>query len=246
LAKSLETNLRHEIKLLISYADYVALSRKLSTVMDKDKYTLEQGDYFIRSLYLDDIYDSAYHEKVSGSDNRRKYRIRIYNNSDKVIKLERKEKFGARIKKTSCSITREIYDEYMAGNPAPLLDVGHPLADEVYTLARSKQLSPCVIVDYDREAYVHPLANTRLTFDKALHASITSYDIFEDNITTMPIFPYGSVIFEVKYDDFLPAHLASMISTVNGHKMSLSKFCLCRDKLIESNFTTKGLNRIMF
>ncbi len=240
MAKSLETNLRHEIKLLISYADYVALSRKLSTVMDKDKFTREQGDYFIRSLYLDDIYDSAYHEKISGSDNRRKYRIRIYNNSDNVIKLERKEKFGARIKKTSCSITREMYDEYIAGNPAPLLDVGHPLADEVYTLAQSKKLSPCVIVDYDREAYVHPLANTRLTFDKFLHGGITGFDIFDEKLTTMPIFPQGSVIFEVKYDDYLPAHLAAIVSTVNGAKMSLSKFCMCREKLVENNFTTAG------
>lgn len=238
MAKSLVTNLRHEIKLLIPYADYVALSSKLSMVCEKDKFTQENGDYFIRSLYLDDIYNSSYTEKIAGSDNRKKYRIRIYNYNDNVIKLEKKEKFGARIKKTSCPITRYMYDQYMLGNYEPLLETEEPLAKEVYTMAKSIKLEPSVIVDYDREAYVHPLSNTRLTFDKALHSGVTGFDIFDKDLTTMAIFPEGSVIFEVKYDNYLPAHLAAIISTVRGFKMSLSKFCMCREKLAELNTTS--------
>jgi len=238
LAKSLVTNLRHEIKLLIPYADYIALSRRLSVILEKDKFTKENGDYFIRSLYLDDIYNSSYVEKIAGTDNRCKYRIRIYNCSDDVIKLEKKEKFGARIKKTSCSITREMYDELMAGNPAPLLETGEPLAKEVYTMVRARKLAPSVIVDYDREAYVHPLSNTRLTFDKSLHSGVSGFDIFDKDAVTLPIFPNGSVIFEVKYDTYLPAHLAAIISSARGLKLSLSKFCMCREKLADVNATS--------
>lgn len=237
MAKCLITNLRHEIKILINYADYIALANKLSMVCEKDPFTQENGDYFIRSLYLDDIYNSSYNEKISGTDKRHKYRIRIYNYSDSVIKLEKKEKFGSRIKKTSFPITREMYDDFMADKPETLLSTDEPLAKEVYTMIKSEKLEPSVIVDYDREAYVHPLSNTRLTFDKALHSGITDFDIFNKDITTMAVFPEGSVIFEVKYDDYLPAHLAAIISTVQGYKISLSKFCMCRNKLNELNIS---------
>ncbi len=237
MAKINVKGMRHEIKILITYADYVDLSNKLSMVCSKDEFTTDEGDYFIRSLYFDDVYNSSYVEKVGGSDNRKKYRIRIYNYSDSVIKLECKEKLGSRIKKTSCRITREIYDDIMVGKYESLLTIDHPLAKEYYALMRGILLSPAIIVDYDREAFVHPLSNTRITFDKNLHAGITSFDIFDENLTTMPVYPNGSIILEVKYDHFLPAHLATMISTVIGAKMSLSKFCLCRDRLTEINLT---------
>ena len=70
---------RHEIKILLSYAEYLSLSARLKGVASPDKYSMENGDYFIRSLYLDDIYNTAYRTKIAGVDNRKKYRIRCYN-----------------------------------------------------------------------------------------------------------------------------------------------------------------------
>lgn len=224
---------RHEIKILLSYAEYLSLSAKLKAVAVPDRYSLEDGDYFIRSLYLDDIYNTAYTTKISGTDNRKKYRIRCYNGSRDVIKFECKNKYKDRIHKISFPITYEQYAMFMEGKYDFLTAIEHPLAREIYGLIKKSGLSLSVIVDYSREAYVHPLSNTRLTFDKNLRSVINSYDIFSDDIYSLPVFENGSVIFEIKYDEFIPAHIADIIASLRGTKMSLSKFCMCKDKLLE-------------
>ena len=83
--------LRHEQKYYISYGEYYNLVSKLSAVLKRDGNYGDKG-YFIRSLYFDDMYNSSYYEKEAGNFTRSKYRIRIYNYSDKYgdIKLEQK------------------------------------------------------------------------------------------------------------------------------------------------------------
>lgn len=230
-----ENALRHEIKLLMSYADYLLLSRRLSAVLEQDKYSVN-GDYFIRSLYLDDIYHSSYYDKLAGIQDRKKYRIRCYNNSDASIKLECKEKHGARICKTSVQIDRNTYDDILSGDYSSLEKREEPLCKEVLSIAKSRKLKPSIIVDYDREAYVYPISSVRLTFDKNLQAGISSYDMFSENLITTPIFPNQSVIFEVKYNDFIPTYISNMISQSFGSKLALSKFVMCREKLMEVKF----------
>lgn len=222
---------RHEIKLLLTYADYLAVRAKLMPLMVPDENAGENGEYFIRSLYFDDLSRSAYWDKLAGVADRKKYRIRVYNCSDSVIKLECKEKTVSRICKRSASISRECFYSIMKGDFSPLAEYDNDLCHEVLALAKTKGLKPSVVVDYDREAYVHPVSNVRLTFDKALHAGVESADIFDDKLMSLPIYPDGSVIFEVKYDDVLPKFLQGIVSNTHGHKLALSKFCLCRDIL---------------
>ena len=54
--------------------------------MKNDKFANADGDYHIRSLYFDDINNTALFEKQAGILTRKKYRIRIYNLEDNVIK----------------------------------------------------------------------------------------------------------------------------------------------------------------
>lgn len=222
---------RHEIKLLLSYPDYLVMSKRLKALLPPDENAGENGEYFIRSLYLDDVSHSAYWEKLAGAADRKKYRIRIYNCSDSVIKLECKEKRGSRICKRSASISRECFESIVKGDYSLLAEYDNELCKEVLSVAKSKGLSPSVVVDYDREAYLHPVSNVRLTFDKALHAGVESADIFDEKMMTLPIYPEGAVIFEIKYDNVLPKFLADIVSNTHGSKLALSKFCLCRDAL---------------
>lgn len=222
---------RHEIKILLPAAECETLRPKLAALLDPDPNTGETGEYFIRSLYFDDLNKTSYREKLSGVADRRKYRLRIYNCSDSVIKLECKEKRGEQIRKRSLSVSRECADAMINGDFSLLSEIDNPLAKEVLSLASGKRLRPSVVVDYDREAYLHPVSNVRLTFDKALHAGIDTFDIFDKNLATLPVFVDGAVIFEVKYDDILPAFLRGVISSAHGSRMALSKFTLCRDRL---------------
>lgn len=105
--------LRHELKYLITPAELTVLRNTLAPLMQ-----LDQGhEYLIRSLYFDTINDDALEEKIAGVGNRKKYRIRIYNFSDRVIKLECKSKYGDLISKQSVSIPRELADQLIARRP---------------------------------------------------------------------------------------------------------------------------------
>ena len=96
---------RHELKYLINEGEHAALACRMAPVFKLDKHA-RAGGYTIRSLYFDDYCNSAYEEKDAGILMRKKYRVRIYNGSDKVIKLERKKKYGSWIYKEDAPLTR--------------------------------------------------------------------------------------------------------------------------------------------
>ena len=68
---------RHELKYLIHESEAELLRQRFTTVLDIDEHA-KNGEYFIRSLYFDDYWNSAYNGKLAGISERRKYRIRTY------------------------------------------------------------------------------------------------------------------------------------------------------------------------
>lgn len=56
---------RHELKYLISWADKAALTARMSPLLKLDSHA-KNGGYFIRSLYFDDYWHTAYDEKDAG------------------------------------------------------------------------------------------------------------------------------------------------------------------------------------
>ena len=82
--------------------------------MRKDEHAVE-GEYHIRSLYFDDIYDSCYTDSLNGNPFRKKYRIRIYDDNLETIKLEVKEKSYNRAVKYSSKITQEELIDLLMG-----------------------------------------------------------------------------------------------------------------------------------
>ncbi|MBQ9857261.1 MAG: VTC domain-containing protein, partial [Clostridia bacterium] len=65
---------RHELKYFINRGDMISLGHKLGGIMKADSHADERGEYFIRSLYFDDAYNTAYYDKMSGVMGRDKYR----------------------------------------------------------------------------------------------------------------------------------------------------------------------------
>ncbi len=108
---------RHELKYLISYGEKAALETRMRPILQMDPHA-DSGGYFIRSLYFDDYWHSAYEEKEAGVLLRKKYRIRIYDSSDRIIKLERKKKFGSWIYKEDAVLTRAEFEKILAGEYA--------------------------------------------------------------------------------------------------------------------------------
>ncbi len=220
---------RHELKFYINYTEYILLRNTLKAIAQIDKYAGENGEYYIRSLYFDDEFESALMEKIGGSDTRKKYRVRIYNFSDDTIKFEKKIKQGQFVTKKSISLSRGEYDSIIAGDFSFLLRRKEALASELFLELRNNRLRPRVFVDYVREAYVYPWENIRITFDKDLRSGMWLTDIFDPHTPTMPMYDEGMMVLEVKFEKSLPAHIRGVLNNIRtAQRSAISKYVICR------------------
>ena len=220
---------RHELKYLINYGELEELKIRMTPYFKSDPHTLN-GEYMIRSLYFDDMFNSAYEEKESGVFFRTKYRIRIYNCSDDCIKLERKTKQGQYIYKESADLTRDEVMKILDGDFDFLLSHKNNLCREFYIECVSKFMRPRVIVDYEREPFILDEGTVRITFDKRVRASFLSYDIFDKALPTLPALTYDKLIMEVKYTEFLPKIVKEMIPVNATEFTAASKYVICCDQ----------------
>jgi hypothetical protein len=228
-AEEVQKTFRHELKYYINYKDHMLLRTALGALMRPDDNVDENGGYHIRSLYFDDIYETALSEKISGVDDRCKFRIRIYNLDDGNIKLEKKSKHGKFISKTSIRISRQEYDSIIAGDGSFLLEKDNAVAREFYSNMKMRLLRPRVLVDYWREAYVYPVEDTRITFDIDLKGSTMLTDIFDPKTPVLPVFDNGLMVLEVKFNRYLPESIKCALGSVSAVKRSaISKYVLCR------------------
>ena len=219
---------RHELKYFINPAELEVLRARLRPVMRLDSHCVGGRPYAIRSLYLDDVDDSAYYDKVAGVMARDKYRIRIYRHSDQEIFLERKRKLGDLIQKSSVQITRRLCEQIMDGDPRGMQAASSPLLQDVYVQMRTRLLRPAVIVDYEREAYLHPAENVRITFDLRLRSGLHSIDLFNPDLPTVCPHDANVEILEVKFDEYLPDHIRALLDGIQADRSAVSKYVLCR------------------
>ena len=221
---------RHELKFYINRGQYEVLARMLRALLNRDENADENGEYHIRSLYFDTIFDDALFEKVAGVGLRNKYRIRIYNFSDSFIRMECKSKYGNYIAKRQAVISRDLCEQLMTGDPSGLENTSSGLLREVFREMRLNLLRPVVIVDYTREAYMHPVEDIRVTFDKQLRTGLFSHDLFNPHLPTVPPLAADQVILEVKFNQLLPQFLKDVIALAAGwsSRSAISKYVLCR------------------
>ena len=220
--------LRHELKYFINYGEYTHFSRTLDLVLTRDSAGDAYNEYPVRSLYFDTAGDDFLYEKINGVGSRKKYRIRIYRFSDKLIRLECKAKYGDLIAKESIGIPRDLADQLIAADPTGLERTGAPLLHDMYREMRTRLLRPVVIVDYVREAYTHPAEEVRITFDKQLHTGLRGTAMFDPYLPTVPALDHAQVILEVKYNRVLPDHIRALLGGVSAQRSAVSKYVMCR------------------
>jgi hypothetical protein len=225
--------LRHELKYPLTFIEHQILRKKLATVLKPDSNAGPDGSYKIRSLYFDDFRNTALFEKQSGVARRKKYRIRIYNCSDQFIRFERKTKLDHYILKDWVRLSRKDADKIIAGDVNFLANSENVLLRDFYLDHRRNLLRPVVMVDYLREAYVHPVGNIRITFDKELHTGLGPMAFFDHECTTTGIHEEHEIILEIKFDDILPLHIRGLFPNTIIPRSALGKFSTCR----ESAFT---------
>lgn len=218
---------RHELKFVVNDGDIAILRSRLSVLMQRDgNGSGTDGRYSVRSLYFDNYYDKALEEKLSGIGEREKFRIRFYNGNDALIKLEKKAKVGALSQKRSCSITRRQCESIMHGDETWMAQENDALMLEFYAKLKGEGMKPKTVVEYEREAYVHPLGNVRVTFDTSVRSGAYTGGFFENDLPMLGAYPLS--VLEVKYDDFLPDSIRAVLQLGSRRQGTFSKYVACR------------------
>jgi len=220
--------LRHELKYHLTFLQYRILRRKLGAVLKLDSHAGPDGRYHIRSLYFDDFRNTAFFDKMAGVPMRKKYRMRIYNFCDDFIKFERKSKFNEYVFKESEVISREEADRIINGDISFLADSSSQLLRCFYLECRRNLLRPVLLVDYLREAYVHPIGDVRVTFDICVRTALGPVSFFNRDTSTVTVCEEPGVILEVKFNRVLPQIVRGLFSDEIRPRSALGKFAACR------------------
>ena len=206
--------------------DMLIIRARIRAITRPDTHVVD-GKYLIRSLYFDTLTDRALREKMDGVDNRKKFRIRFYNNDPSFIRLEKKSKWNNLGWKETASLTPQqaqaIADgeiDWMGDNPSELIR-------EMYVDMRTTGLRAKTIVDYTREPFVYPAGNVRITLDYDIRTGLCSTDFLNPDTPMVPV-PDDPIILEVKWDEFLPEIIRDAVHLENRRAAAFSKYAACR------------------
>ncbi len=220
---------RHELKYIMDERDVAQAVFRIRQFMKPDAHYPE-ASYRIRSVYFDDIWDTALMQNLNGVSPRSKYRIRIYNEDKESIRLEQKIKNHDMTKKRSCPLSAEECRRFLLG------DVCEGVKDsrEVLTDFRQKMrwncLKPKIIVAYERTAFTYKEGNVRVTFDSNLAFSGSIQRFWEKELPRQPVLTGGKYVMEVKYDAFLPGCVRQVLNMGKMERVRFSQYTLCRMK----------------
>lgn len=102
------------------------------------------------------------------------------------------------------------------------------LIQDLYQEMYYNQLRPTTVVDYEREAYIYPFGNVRVTFDSKVQSSLRNTDMFNPGLPMVDVLESNLVILEVKYDEYLPDIIKYLLQSVDTRAEAYSKYQLSR------------------
>ena len=219
---------RVELKYLVSELQLTFLQKQLEQIMAYDKFHPDGEPYIIRSLYFDDLYDSCLQENENSTDYREKFRIRTYNGESSVIHLETKEKIHGYTRKRKENLSYEDCMCYINKESVALKAEDGDLKKKLYACIQLSHYQPVQIVEYERVAMVEPCGNVRITFDRNIGGTNRIDTFFDEILPVTPALPAGQHILEVKYDEFLPDTIKSVLNGISLHRVSFSKYYYTR------------------
>ena len=217
---------RHEIKHFITDADAVAIRRNLSVVAAIDSHARKEGWYRIRSLYFDDLNNTALWEKLDGVNERRKFRIRYYNDDLSYIMLEckmKRDNVGCKLQER---LTAEELRRVMDRDLAWMVSSGRPLLVALYVEMTTRALRPKCVVEYMRVPFVYGPGNVRVTIDWNIRTGPPG-QFMDPCGLTLPV-EGDPMLLEVKWDAYLPGIIRRATALKGRGSTAFSKYAACR------------------
>lgn len=219
---------RTELKVRINTFDKLTIASRLSSVLQRDSHANSCGNYIVRSLYFDDIMDSALNDNLIGIRNREKFRVRLYNKSTDIIKLEKKVKHGSLGYKETALLSLEECHDLVNGDYNFLRSRKEAVCKSLYSKVITGLFKPKTIVEYEREAYTWEPGRIRITIDSLPRTGMGSTSFLDFDETLVNTGEPGESILEIKYDSYLPSHIRNLVQLDNRDISSVSKYVLCR------------------
>lgn len=108
-----------------------------------------------------------------------------------------------------------------------LLESPNGLLVELYSKLKGQLLTPRTVVSYEREAFVYPPGNVRVTLDRHIHRGLSPERFLFPQSREIPVDP-GHTILEVKYDAFLPDIVRMAVQVPGRAAGAYSKYAACR------------------
>lgn len=219
---------RTEWKYICTDHDLELLSRRIQAVLNTDR-NANKEVYNIHSLYYDDYLNTCAFDNDAGIDERSKWRIRYYDEDIGFIKLERKQKKNDLCFKESCSLKPDEMKKLMNKQIQELFwESQDRLLKEFCIDVMTRRFEPKIIIDYERTAYVDPILNIRITFDKNICGSLDLEKFMQRDYLKFPVQEKGKHVLEVKFDDLLPSHIEKIIHESGVQRNTFSKYYLGR------------------
>lgn len=218
---------RKEIKYPLSQLDFLRLRKTLEYYMEYDVFSGISG-YKVRSLYFDSLDDRDLYDKLDGTMEKRKIRLRIYSHDSPFVNLEYKCKSGSDGIKRKLKITRAEALKMIDCDYDFLLQYEDPLARTIHTRLLTGGYLPKTIVEYRRIAYKYPVSDTRITFDAGTSASYFPQTFFDSRPNLIPLIPGDQGVLEVKYDHFLVGTIKQVLRLIDSSPNANSKYSQSR------------------
>ena len=219
---------RHEYKYMLDARQRAILQIRARAITQIDPHAGPDGTYIVRSVYFDDMNDSSLLENLSGTDPRKKYRIRYYNSDTGRIVLEKKSKTRSCCLKESAILTPAECQVFLSGGIPGIRPDDPPIKKRLLYEMQCLGMTPKVIVTYVREPFVFPAGNVRITFDGSITSSNDVGSFLTGRYAQYPVLPEGQTVLEVKWDELMPRHIKDALLVNNLQWTAFSKYALCR------------------
>ena len=215
---------RAEIKYLIPREVSRLVYARLSAILPFDKHASSDGSYHIRSLYFDDGLYRAYFDKEAGLNERKKFRIRYYNQDPSYIRLEEKGKTGSICYKKGAVISKAQADGIVMQRDL-LPPYQNELEEDFSRKIRTFALFPVLFTEYTRTTFCHSVGDLRITLDQRVSCARFQNDLWQTG-GMIPVIPLDQEVLEIKYSAYFPHHIMRLLDDIPKVPCAVSKYCL--------------------
>lgn len=197
-----------------------------------DHSSVNHNGYLVRSIYYDNPELKCYHDKMAGTVERFKMRLRIYGKSHDTNsgKIELKYRFADRIVKQSLSLPWDQITRLMTGSLTQVDPQSNAIYGELVRLTKINRFRPVVWLQYARAAWFSLSdPSVRITIDSDVRG--TRFRSFNQVTTPNRVFPASQHILEVKSPGHFPSWLTKLIKRYNLQREAISKYACAIESL---------------